>query len=79
MNLADVTLEWHDAGGMLWTSANNSQTVKSMFKVTSVENYHNNLSGQPTKKIHAQITCTLYNGTNSMILNGEAVFSAAHL
>ena len=39
MNLADVTLEWHDAGGMLWTSANNSQTVKSMFKVTSVENY----------------------------------------
>ncbi|MBI3502474.1 MAG: PKD domain-containing protein [Bacteroidetes bacterium] len=79
MNLSDVMLEWRDASGTLWTSANNSQPGKSMFKVISVENYQNNLSGQPTKKVHAKISCTLYNGTNSIVLDGDAVFSVAHL
>jgi hypothetical protein len=79
MNLADVTIEWHDAGGNLYTTANNSQPYNSMFKIVSVKNYQNNASGQPTKEIHAKVTCTLYNGTNSMLLSGDLVFSVAYL
>jgi len=79
MNLADVTIEWRDASGNLYTSSNNTQPAKSGFKIISVANYQNNSSGQPTKIIHAKVTCTLYNGTNSMVLDGDVVFSIAHL
>ncbi len=78
-NLANVTLEWCDGSGVWWTSTNNNQPVTSMFQVLSVDNYQNNVSGQPTKKLHARISCTLYNGTNSILLSGDAVFSVAHL
>lgn len=79
MNLANVTIEWHDAGGNLWTSANDNQTTaKSMFKIYSVENYSNNMAGQPTKKIQATVSCRLYNGTSSMPFYGDVVFSIAH-
>jgi PKD repeat protein len=79
MNLANVTIEWHDASGNLYTTSNNSQPNKSMFQIISVSNYQNNISGQPTKIIHAKVTCTLYNGTNSILLNGDVTFSIAHL
>jgi PKD repeat protein len=79
INLADVIIEWHDAAGALWTSQNNSQSSKSLFQVLSVEKYINNSKGQPTKRVHAKISCTLYNGTNSMPFSGEAVFAVAHL
>ncbi len=78
INLANVTIEWHDAGGTLYTSSDNSQPAISMFKVISVEDYQNNIDGHPTKKIHATITCTLYNGANSIMLSGDAVFSVAY-
>jgi PKD repeat protein len=78
-NLSDVTLEWRDASGTLYTSSNNSQPGKSMFKVISIDNYQNNTGGQPTKIIHAKVSCTLYNGTSSIQLTGETAFSVAHL
>jgi hypothetical protein len=79
MNLADATIEWTDTNGLVWTSLNNGQPATSLFRVISCANYQANTAGQPTKKIHAQISCTLYNGTNSIPFNGDAVFSAAHL
>lgn len=79
MNLANVTLEWHDASGNLYTSNNNSQPTQSMFKILSVSPYQNNTSGQPTKQIHAKVHCTLYNGTNTAVLDGDMVFSVAYL
>ncbi|HWY98519.1 MAG TPA: PKD domain-containing protein, partial [Bacteroidia bacterium] len=78
-NLADVIIEWHDAGGNLYTSANNGQSIKSMFKISSIADYQNNTSGQPTKIIHAKVACTLYNGTTSIPFSGDLVFAVAYL
>ena len=78
-NLSDVMLEWCDANGKWWTSTDNNQSTKSMFKIISVDNYQNNISGQPTKKIHAKISCTLYNSSTPMDFEGDVVFSIAHL
>ncbi len=77
-NLGNVTVEWHDGNGNLFTSNNNAQPQKSFFKIISVEPYQNNINGQPTKKIHATVTCTLYNGTNSIPFTGDVVFSVAY-
>jgi PKD repeat protein len=79
LNLCSVMIEWHDANGNLYMSSNNSQSTKSMFNVTSVADYKNNSNGQPTKIVHAQVICTLYNGTSSVLLTGEVSFAIAHL
>ncbi len=81
-NLAGVIIEWRDAGGTLYTSLNDGQLKKSYFNIISVENYINNANGQATKKIHAKISCTLYNLTNtsSVVMdNAEIVFAVGHL
>ncbi len=77
--LADVSIEWVDANGLLWTSQNANQTIFSVFKILSVDPYQNNTSGQPTKKIHAKVSCILTNGSNSMPFSGDIVFSVAYL
>ncbi|HXB39430.1 MAG TPA: PKD domain-containing protein [Bacteroidia bacterium] len=78
MNLGNVTIEWRDAGGVLWTSANNSQPAGSMFRILSESNYLNNSGGQTTKKITAKVSCTLYNGTSSMPFTGDVIFAVAY-
>lgn len=80
LNLSNVVVEWTDADGKVWTSNNNSQSSsKSMFKIISVTDYINNQNGEPTKKIHAKFSCTLYNGFRSITMSHvETVFSVAH-
>jgi PKD repeat protein len=78
-NLSGVVIEWRDTGGVLWTSQNNGQPAKSEFKILSVDPYQNNSSGQPTKKIHANVSCMLYNGTSTMLFSGDVVFCTAYL
>ena len=79
MNLADVIVEWRDANGTLWTSVDNNQNSTSRFEIVSVENYSNNTSGQPTKKIHALINCHLFNGSNNITFeNADVIFSVAY-
>jgi hypothetical protein len=77
-NLNNVGIEWYDAGGNLWKSANNNQHAKSLFKVISVAEYKANSLGQATKIINATVTCQLYNGVDSIPLNGNVVFGVAH-
>ncbi|HTL83475.1 MAG TPA: PKD domain-containing protein, partial [Bacteroidia bacterium] len=52
-----VTVEWTDAAGNLFTSADPRQPVTSTFQVLSVENYATNENGQQTKKVHMRINC----------------------
>lgn len=78
MNLSDVLIEWRDASGVLWTSRDGVQSANSVFKVLAVDNYHFNLSGQPTKKITAKVVTKLYNGTSYIILNGDVTFAIAY-
>ena len=80
MHLANVVVEWADINGTWWTSNSLSgQSNKSMFRIISVSDYQNNNAGQKTKKIHAKINCTLYNGTQSIQMdNADIVFSVAY-
>jgi PKD repeat protein len=48
-NLNDIGINWYDNSGALWTTENNRQSLRSMFKVTSVADYKNNAAGQATK------------------------------
>ncbi|HXB14023.1 MAG TPA: hypothetical protein VNZ45_18680 [Bacteroidia bacterium] len=77
-NLNDVGIEWYDAGGNLWKSENNKQRSKSLFQISSVAEYKTNSLGQATKIINATVTCELYNGIDSIPLNGNVVFGVAH-
>lgn len=78
-NLANVTIEWTDSNGNIYTSNNNVQSPICEFQITSVEEYIVNENGQKTKKIKALFNCTLLNGANSILLeNGEAVFAIAY-
>jgi PKD repeat protein len=78
-SLSNVIVNWTDASGLVYTSNNSSQPGTSYFKVLSVDPYNNNASGQTTKKIHAQLKCTLYNGSNTITLdNGDVVFAVAY-
>lgn len=77
--LSNVTISWTDASGTVYTSNNASQPATSYFRILSVSDYNANQSGQPTKKIHALAKCTLYNGTNSVILdNADVTFGVAY-
>jgi PKD repeat protein len=74
-----VTVEWVDANGTIWTSANPGQPANSTFQIISAEEYLPNENDQATKKIHLLVNCTLYNGTNSILLqNADLVFAFAH-
>jgi PKD repeat protein len=78
-NLNDVGINWYDNAGTLWTSENNKQRLKSMFKVLSVANYKANAAGQATKIISATISCKLYDAANDSILfSGNVVLGVAH-
>lgn len=78
-NLANVIVEWTDQNGTLYTSNNHLQPSTSGFKITSVEEYLVNENGLKTKKIKAGFNCTLFNGSNSILLEeGELVFAVAY-
>ncbi|TND09023.1 MAG: hypothetical protein FD123_1426, partial [Bacteroidetes bacterium] len=53
--------------------------VSSSFQLVSVEEYEPNENQQRTKKVTMLVTCTLFNGTNTQLLqNAEIVFSVAY-
>lgn len=80
LNLSNVVVEWTDTDGRVWTSNNNSQSSsRSMFRIISVTDYISNQNGEPTKKIHAKFSCTLYNGFRSINMSDvETIFAVAH-
>ena len=79
LNLNDVGVNWYDNAGVLWTSENNKQHMKSMFKVNSAADYKNNAAGQATKIINVTIRCELYDSANDSIpFTGNVVLGIAH-
>jgi PKD repeat protein len=75
LSSSKVIVKWTDQSGLVYTSDNPSQPSTSYFQVLSVENYHDNESGINTKKIHAKIKCTVYNGSLSKLIdNADAIF-----
>ena len=77
--LSNVTVEWTDASGTIFTSNNSLQPSTSYFKILSVDPHNPNELGQATQKVHAQLKCTLYNGASTILLdNGDVVFGVAY-
>lgn len=78
-NLGNVVIEWRDANGVLYTSKNDNQPLRSYFRINSVEEYFANEDGKATKKLAVQFSCTLYNGMNQLeIKNATAVIAVAY-
>ena len=77
--LSNITIKWRDSNGIEYTSNDISQPSSSYFKIISSSDYHDNESGQKTKKLHIKFKCKVYNGSNSMqINNAEAVVVVAY-
>lgn len=75
-NLGNIIIEWRDANGVLYTSKNNSQPIKSFFKINSIEEYLPNENNQPTKKMVVTFSCVLYNGASEITLNNATAIIA---
>ncbi|HEU4717192.1 MAG TPA: PKD domain-containing protein [Bacteroidia bacterium] len=74
-----VTIEWTDASGTVYSSAGGTQPGSSSFQLISEDEYQPNENNEPTKKIHFLVTCTLFNGANSLLLqNADIVFAVSH-
>jgi PKD repeat protein len=77
--LPNVIVKWTDSNGIVYTSDNPAQPSSSYFQVLSVENYHDNESGEKTKKIHVQFKCMVYNGASSLSIDpASAVIVVAY-
>ncbi len=77
--LSNVIISWTNSAGAVYTSNNFSQSSDSYFQIVSVENYLNNESNEPTKKLHIKFRCGLSDGTNSILINdGDAVIAVSY-
>lgn len=76
---SNVTINWTDENGNVYTSDNASQPSISNFKIISVEDYDPNERGEKTKKIRINFTCQVFNGTQiKSIDNAEAVLCVSY-
>ncbi len=79
LNLRGIDVSWVDANGKVFTSNNTLQPATSYFEILSVEDYENNENQHKTKKVHVRFSATVYNGTQSMLINNaEAVVAVAY-
>lgn len=79
LNLSQVVLSWTDAAGNSYSSDGGTQPPGSSFQVVSVGEYQANENGQRTKKVRMLVTCTLFRGSNTLLLqNATIVFSVAY-
>jgi len=77
--LSKITINWVDAGGVVYTSNNSLQPTSSYFKIISVESYDNNEKNEATKKIKVNFNCNVYNGTTiKTISNAVAVIGISY-
>lgn len=79
LGLSNIIVTWTDANGTVYTSKDPAQPASSYFTIVSVENYQNNDNNQTTKKLHVKFKCTVYNGSNSVLIdNADAIISVAY-
>lgn len=81
LNLSTVKIQWIDGSGTHYRTDWGTQPSNSSFQLLSVDPYDRNENGQLTKKIHARVTCKLYDsiGQNFIQLsNADIVFAVAY-
>jgi PKD repeat protein len=76
---SNITIDWTDENGVLYTSNNVLQPATSSFKIISVESFEPNEKGEKTKKLKVSFKCRVYNGTNYKTIDGgEAVLCVSY-
>jgi PKD repeat protein len=81
LSLSNVTVNYTDGSGVQYTSNNSAQPPTSSFQVTSVSNYQNNISNNPTKMLKVTFNCMLYpvsGGTAIAANNCTATIAVAY-
>jgi len=80
--LSNVTIEWTDENGVLFSSINNTlQREKDYFKILSVEEYAENSNGDKTKKLEVRFQCRLYDSGQTSFVDlvvNDAVIGVAY-
>jgi hypothetical protein len=69
--LSQVSVNYTDVNGTTYSSNNLSQPLVSALQVISVEEYTSDLYNKPIKKVKLNFKCTLYNGTKSILFEGQ--------
>lgn len=75
---SNVTINYTDGQGNVYTSNNAAQPLTSSFVVTSVSDYQNNMNNNPTKMLKVAFNCMLYNGNNIIPASGTAIIAVAY-
>ncbi|MFO0322627.1 MAG: PKD domain-containing protein [Bacteroidota bacterium] len=80
--LSNITIKWTDGEGKVFSSNDllqSSQPSSSYFKLLKSEDYQNNVNGQKTKKLTIQFSCTVFNGTSSLLIeNAQAIIAVGY-
>jgi len=73
--LGMVSIQYTNADGVTFTSDNALQPATSNLEVISTEDFVKNENGQPVKKVKLKFNCVLYNGSQSITLQGLDVMA----
>lgn len=80
LGLSNITVNYTDATGDIYTSNNPAQPDSSYFQITSMSDYQANENGQSTKQLHIKFDCIVFDskGNTLAIKNGDAVIAVAY-
>jgi PKD repeat protein len=70
-DFSEVTVKWRDSAGKLYNSDLYAQPVSSVFDVISVEDYIDDVDGNPTKKVTVTMKVRLYGDSQNDYLEFE--------
>ena len=68
LNLSEITVEWTDKNGTVYSSKNCPQAMTDYFKIITHSPYQLNEKGQKTEQIIFEMSCTVSNGTQQIHL-----------
>lgn len=71
--LSKVSVSYTDVNGITYTSDNAAQPNSSNLRILSVEEFVRNEKNEAVKKVKLKFNCTVYNGTQSIFLEGAEV------
>lgn len=73
LGLSKISIKYTDTNGVTYTSDNAQQPVSSNLEILNVEEFVKNENNQPVKKLKLKFNCMLYNGVQSVSLQGNEV------
>lgn len=79
LQFSNISVEWRDETGKLYTSAQAKQNASSVFDIVEKSGYELNSKGEPTIKVKVKFTCQVSDGSTTIELRDvEAVIAVAY-